>query len=116
MSDMTLNAWMRIGQPLEPVLDDAQRCLDAWEAGGVRGLVVGRLLFADTSGQSTIPAFPGNPEAYRRRGMDVQSTHATNAKRHEQLLDPPSPIKVTQFPGERMGRRWYPNGLRHPSG
>ncbi len=85
MSARALNAWMRIGQPLEPVLDDAQRCLDAWEAGGVRGLVVGRLLFADASGQATIPAFPSNPEAYRQRGMEVQSTLSTDATRHEQL-------------------------------
>ena len=82
---MNLSAWMRIGQPLEPVLDDCDRCLDAWEAGGVRGLVVGRLLFADAEGAHTVPAFEGKPEAYRSRGMQSDTAHATDPKRHRQL-------------------------------
>ncbi len=82
---MALEAWMRIGQPLEPVLDDCDRCLDAWEAGGVRGLVVGRLLFADGEGQYTIPAFETKTEAYRARGMEVSAVRATDAKRSQQL-------------------------------
>ena len=73
---MSLSAWMRIGQPLEPVLDDCDRCLDAWEAGGVRGLVVGRLLFADAEGAHTVPAFEGKPEAYRSRGMQSDTASA----------------------------------------
>ena len=36
---------MRVGQPLEPLLADQERILDAWQSGGVRGLVVGRLAF-----------------------------------------------------------------------
>jgi len=40
-----LELWMRVGQPLEPVLDDTDRILDAWQSGGVRGLVIGRLSF-----------------------------------------------------------------------
>ena len=75
---MSLSAWMRIGQPLEPVLDDCDRCLDAWEAGGVRGLVVGRLLFADAEGAHTVPAFEGKPEAYRSRGMQSDKARATD--------------------------------------
>ena len=82
---MSLSAWMRIGQPLEPVLDDCDRCLDAWEAGGVRGLVVGRLLFADAEGAHTVPAFEGKPEAYRSRGMQSDTARATDPKRHRQL-------------------------------
>lgn len=82
---MNLNAWMRIGQPLEPVLDDSDRCLDAWEAGGVRGLVVGRLVFADGEGEYTIPAFESRPEVYRSRGMQPGPIRATDSKRHQQL-------------------------------
>ena len=48
---MALRAWMRIGQPLEPVLDDYERCLDAWEAGGVRGLVALDLASGETAWQ-----------------------------------------------------------------
>jgi len=40
-----LELWMRIGQPLEPVLDDTDRIFDVWQSGGVRGLVIGRLTF-----------------------------------------------------------------------
>ena len=72
---MTLRAWMRIGQPLEPVMDDYERIFDAWEAGGVRGLVVGRLLFQDEQGGFTIPAFPSRPEAYRARGLVPHKRH-----------------------------------------
>ncbi|MGH2351753.1 MAG: hypothetical protein ACRDJN_09090, partial [Chloroflexota bacterium] len=49
-----LEVWMRVGQPLEPVLADHERILDAWQSGGVRGLVVGRLAF--------LPEYPDEPE------------------------------------------------------
>ena len=45
---MALQAWIRIGQSLEPVMDDYERIFDAWEAGGIKGFVFGRTLFADT--------------------------------------------------------------------
>ena len=82
---MSLSAWMRIGQPLEPVLDDYQRCFDAWEEGGVRGLVVGRLLFAGDDGQFTIPAFEAKAEAYRSRGMEPGQSRPTDAGKTEKL-------------------------------
>ncbi len=69
---MALEPWIRIGQPLETVMDDYPRIFDAWEAGGIRGMVFGRLLFADAQGGFTIPAFPAKPEAYRARGLKPQ--------------------------------------------
>ena len=54
---MALTPWIRIGQPLEAVMSDYERIFDSWEQGGIRGLVFGRLLFADEQGQCTIPAF-----------------------------------------------------------
>jgi hypothetical protein len=48
-----LEVWMRAGQPLEPLLADHERILDAWQSGGVRGLVVGRLAF--------LPDYPDDP-------------------------------------------------------
>jgi hypothetical protein len=83
---MGLQAWMRIGQPLEPVMDDYERIFDAWEAGGISGFVFGRTLFADAQGQFTVPAFPSNPQAYRARGLEpnVRSTETDAGK--EQLL------------------------------
>ena len=38
---MALQAWIRIGQPLEPVMNDYERIFDAWEAGGIKGFVFG---------------------------------------------------------------------------
>jgi len=66
-----MDLWMRIGQPLEPVMGDYQRIFDAWEQGGVRGLVFGRLLFQDGDGASTVPAFQTCREPYERRGIEV---------------------------------------------
>ena len=54
---MALTPWIRIGQPLEAVVDDYERIFDAWDRGGIRGLVFGRLFFADDQGQFTVPAF-----------------------------------------------------------
>ena len=65
---MALEAWIRIG-PMEPVMDDYQRVFDAWETGGIRGLVFGRLSFLDEEGRPSIPAYPAKPSAYRDRGM-----------------------------------------------
>ena len=56
-----LELWMRVGQPLEPVLSDLDRTLDAWQSGGVRGLVIGRLTWDD--GQ---PVVTPNATVYRR--------------------------------------------------
>lgn len=61
-----LELWMRVGRSLESVLGDPssgalERTLDAWQSGGVRGLVVGPLVFENGDA-----AFTPNPTAYRR--------------------------------------------------
>lgn len=84
-----LELWMRVGQPLEPVLANQERILDAWQSGGVRGLVIGRLSFladypegvadlevrpvpnwggagAAGAAGATVPAFSPNPTVYRK--------------------------------------------------
>ena len=87
-----LTPWMRIGQPLENVVDDYERIFDAWEAGGVRGLVFGRLLFADAEGGFTVPAYRTDPEIFSRRGIelksnDVEPDAAKEARLHAMLAD-----------------------------
>ena len=69
---MTLTPWIRIGQPLEAVIDNSENIFPAWEEGGIRGLVFGRLLFADDQGQFTIPAFKGDPAPYHQRGLKAE--------------------------------------------
>ena len=83
---MALVPWIRIGQPLEAVMDDYERIFDAWEAGGIRGLVFGRLLFADEQGGFTIPAVPYNPEPYRCRGLEPNAPSAKTDPAKEKLL------------------------------
>ena len=76
---MALEPWIRIGQPLEDVMEDYPRVFDAWEAGGIRGLIVGRMLFKADDGASAdyyqrdnvVPAFAPRPDAYESRGMEV---------------------------------------------
>ena len=83
---MPLQAWIRIGQPLEPVMDDYGRIFDAWEAGGIKGFVFGRTLFADAQGQFSVPAFPANPQAYRARGLEPNERNAETDPAKEKLL------------------------------
>ena len=59
-----MQAWIRIGQPLEPVISDYKRIFDAWEDGGVCGFVFGRTLFSDSQGQFTIPALSRRSRSY----------------------------------------------------
>ncbi|HCR19023.1 MAG TPA: hypothetical protein DIU35_16215, partial [Candidatus Latescibacteria bacterium] len=66
---MALKPWIRIGQPLEAVMEDYERIFDAWESGGIRTMVFGRLLFRDETGAFSIPAFAQNPVPYEKRGL-----------------------------------------------
>ena len=66
---MALKPWIRIGQPLEAVMEDYERIFDAWESGGIRTMVFGRLLFGDETGAFSIPAFAQNPVPYEKRGL-----------------------------------------------
>lgn len=82
-----MELWMRLGQPLEALLGNHERAYDAWAAGGVRGLVIGRMVFMPDAGPGTeaeaIPAFEPNRAIYR--GLEVEA--------------PPSPRQV--FPEKR---------------
>ena len=83
---MALDVWMRIGQPLEPVMADHLRIFDAWQAGGVKALVFGRLLFQDGEGGSTVPAFESRREPYEKRGMEVEQGSASPDPAKERQL------------------------------
>ena len=64
---------MRLGQPFEAVLDDQERVLAAWAAGGVRALVIGRMAFMPDAGPGiyaeAVPAFTPNPAIYHAHGV-----------------------------------------------
>ena len=46
-----MKAWIFIHNPLERWMADYERIFDAWEEGGVRGIVVGRLAFEREDGR-----------------------------------------------------------------
>jgi hypothetical protein len=90
--DVALQCWMAISEPFETVMDEYERIFDAWESGGVRGLLgFGRMLFQDAQGQCTIPAFPSNPQVYRDRGLEpnvrAAQTDPVKEKRFHAMLD-----------------------------
>jgi len=76
----SMNLWMDVMRDLESVLSDHERLFDAWQAGGVDGLVIGPLYFnaADLlpgvrpkpSGKDPQPAFDPDPAVYRQFGVD----------------------------------------------
>jgi hypothetical protein len=60
-----MRLWMDVMRHLEPVMAEHQRLFDAWEAGGVDGLVIGPMAFEDKS-----YTFDPNPDVYRRFGVE----------------------------------------------
>jgi hypothetical protein len=56
---------MDVMRHLEPVMADHDRLFEAWEAGGVDGLVIGPMVFEDGS-----YTFDPDPAVYRRFGLE----------------------------------------------
>ena len=54
-----LKVWMDIMRHLEPVISDYPRLFDAWEEGGVDGLVIGPMAF-----EGNVAAFDPDPRIY----------------------------------------------------
>ncbi len=59
--------WIFCHSPLERWLPDYRRIFDAWAEGGVRGIIVGYMVF--TEGGKTIPSFPADPKVYQNFGV-----------------------------------------------
>jgi hypothetical protein len=103
-----LEVWMRVGQPLEPVLADQERILDAWQSGGVRGLVIGRLTFlpnypdrppaAPGTGDGAAPGRAPAPPPDRGTGPAPADPAAPPA--------PPAPPRVASWGGHRADAVW----------
>ncbi|MGH2367916.1 MAG: hypothetical protein ACRDI2_06945, partial [Chloroflexota bacterium] len=69
-----MRLWMDVMRHLEPVMADHQRLFDAWEAGGVDGIVIGPMAFDDKS-----YTFDPNPEVYARFGLQPPATPNTSS-------------------------------------
>ncbi|MHB1354353.1 MAG: hypothetical protein ACYCZF_00080 [Anaerolineae bacterium] len=94
-----MKLWMDIMRDLELVLSDYERLFDAWEAGGVEGLVLGPMSFCaakllpcsgtryvngDTPPSAT---FDPDPAVYRRFGVEPPPAPADPAPDKRRLLD-----------------------------
>ena len=84
---MALEAWVTIFQIFDEFLDDYTRIFDAWEDGGVRGLVIGWTSFQNAEGNFTVPGFPPNPKVYRDRGLEPNDREVkTDPAKYERFL------------------------------
>ncbi|HEX4071186.1 MAG TPA: hypothetical protein VHX68_08450, partial [Planctomycetaceae bacterium] len=84
--------WMYMIYPLEQWLSDYERTFDAWADGGVRGLVIGPLVFYQevprfdltyTRPGVRFPTFRPEPAIYRKYGVDppVEAPHDAHKER-----------------------------------
>ncbi len=76
--------WVFAFNPLERYMDNYQEVFDAWEAGGVRGLVVGRMFFMAADG-SHVPAIPQDPAAYKHFGLEPPPAAARDEVKEQAL-------------------------------
>ena len=60
--------WIFTHSPLEHWMGDYKRIFDAWEDGGVRGIVFGYLRFMQSDG-AAIPTFPPDAKVYADFGV-----------------------------------------------
>jgi hypothetical protein len=78
--------WMYMIYPLEQWLGDHRRTLDAWEEGGVRGVVIGPLRFWD--GEPTFDF------TYRRAGATIQTFAPEAAIYRKHGVEPPQNVRL----------------------
>lgn len=64
-----MEAWIFVHNPLERYITDYKRIFDAWQDGGVTGIVVGYLHFELDDG-TRMPVFGSDPAVYRSFGVD----------------------------------------------
>jgi len=86
--------WMYMIYPLEQWLDDYVRTLDAWEEGGVKGLVIGPLVFFKEVPRFDftyarpgfkLPTFAPDPKIYQRYGLNPPPDAPRDPRKEKQL-------------------------------
>lgn len=84
-----MDAWIFVHNPLERWMADYERIFDAWQDGGITGIVVGYLRFEQDDGSSA-PTFVSDPAVYKRFGVDppVETAHnPAKEKQFQAMLD-----------------------------
>jgi hypothetical protein len=81
-----MNCWIFVFNPLERYMSNYRQIFDAWEEGGVRGIVVGRMYFMQEDG-TTLPAFPQDPQAYAALGLDPPEPAPRDLEKEKGLSD-----------------------------
>ena len=79
-----MKCWIFAFNPLERYMDNYKHIFDAWEDGGVRGIVVGRMFFMQDDG-TTVPAFPQDPKAYAAHGLEPPPEAPRDTEKEEAL-------------------------------
>ena len=82
--------WIFVHNPLEYWLEEYPRIFDAWEDGGVGGIIVGRLWFADERGiplwgEVLTPAFAADPAEYAAFGINPPPATPRNLAKEQKL-------------------------------
>src|SRR5689334_22010300 len=92
----SLVPWMYMIYPIEQWLSDYRTTLDAWEAGGVRGLVIGPLVFFKEVPRFDFtysrpgfkfPTFAPDPAIYRKYDLDLPEQAPRDPQKENQLRD-----------------------------
>lgn len=76
--------WIFTHSPLEHWIYDYRRTFDAWEDGGVRGIVFGYLRFAQEDG-TAIPTFPADPKVYEAFGVSPPPESPRDPEKEKRL-------------------------------
>ena len=89
MSDSQhLSLWMRFGQPLETVMENYDEVFDGWQAGGVTGIVLGRLVFVSSEGKPmSVPTFAPNTKIYEAAGVEPPPPPSEELTEKQKLLE-----------------------------
>ena len=104
-----MRCWIFVFNPLERYMANYKHIFDAWEEGGVRGIVVGRMFFTEDDG-GRIPAFPQDPQAYADLGLAAR-VRRHSAHYHVLFSDRPGlPADAAVL---RLSRRFRPAPLGH---
>ena len=79
-----MKCWIFVFNPLERYLANYREIFDAWQEGGVTGIVVGRMFFMQED-ESSVPAFPQDAAAYRKLGLTPPAAEPRDEAKEQAL-------------------------------